>query len=36
MFKKLMIATAVIGGVALIAFIAISIWTVLFDNPGTA
>jgi hypothetical protein len=36
MFKKFMFATAAIAAVALVAFIIISIWTVLFDNPGTA
>jgi len=36
MFKKLLIAAGVIVGVAVVGFIIISIWTVLFDNPGTA
>jgi hypothetical protein len=36
MFKTIAIVGGVIVAVALVAFIGISIWTVLFDNPGTA
>ena len=36
MLKKLLIIAGVIIGVALIGFIAISIYTVLFDQSGTA
>jgi hypothetical protein len=36
MLKKLAISIGVIGGVLVLGFVVISIWTVLFDNPGTA
>jgi hypothetical protein len=36
MFKGLVVSFAAIAAILVVAFIAISIWTVLFDNPGTA
>jgi hypothetical protein len=36
MLKKLLIIAGVVIGVAVIGFIAISIYTVLFDQGGTA
>jgi hypothetical protein len=36
MVKGLVISIAAIAALLLIGFIAVSIWTVLFDNPGTA
>ena len=36
MFKTIAIVTGVIIAVVVVGFIGISIWTVLFDNPGTA
>ena len=36
MLKKLLIIASVIIGIAVIGFIAISIYTVLFDQSGTA
>ncbi len=36
MLKKLIVIAGVVAGVLVVGFIAISIWTVLFDNPGTA
>jgi len=36
MLKKLLIITGVLIGVAVIGFIGISVYTVLFDQSGTA
>jgi hypothetical protein len=36
MVKGLVVSFAAVTAILVLAFVVISIWTVMFDNPGTA